>query len=415
VAVSLSAFDECDVFDVANLGQWSATRVYQMNVEGMKQVRWPGLNNATIGVCFLNAEGVIIGHFNMAKNGSLFDFVTGDYLFIDVPNGAKWFAFTAYNGNNALEAIAVDSENIEAIEPDWVEFDECLGGIYEASIDSLRQIRSISAVSVRVGTGTSTTSTEWTYDSDGNPTNTPTGTMNWTAKDLQNLSRRRGAGYQLFDYEMSKFVANLFFSVFGNRDSSKVLGAGKSAGGNTGTMDARGNSSSTDLANTSGSGNKCLGFESFFGCTYEFMDMVAVNVSTFIQAYKDKFPTGNTSHPINAVWHIYDPIRGTERTVQGITTSGYNIARVKNGRFCDVIASKCSGDNSAFATYYGDGNWYSGERCRVVGRAFSYAVVSGGVVFALADYAWSRSGTNNGSRLANRTQEIGRASCRERE
>ena len=378
--------------------------IYRLDVEGMKQVRWPGLNNATIGVCFLNAEGVIIGHFNMAKNGSLFDFVTGDYLFIDVPNGAKWFAFTAYNGNNALEAIAVDSENIEAIEPDWVEFDECLGGIYEASIDSLRQIRSISAVSVRVGTGTQTTSTEWTYDSDGNPTNTPTGTMNWTAKDLQNLSRRRGAGYQLFDYEMSKFVANLFFSVFGNRDSTKLLGAGKSAGGNTGTMDARGNSSSTDLANTSGSGNKCLGFESFFGCTYEFMDMVAVNVSTFIQAYKDKFPTGNTSHPINAVWHIYDPIRGTERTVQGITTSGYNIARVKNGRFCDVIASKCSGDSSAFVTYYGDINYYSASRCRVVGRAGSNAYVYGGVVCAGAHYAWSASNSYNGSRLAFRGQ-----------
>ena len=378
--------------------------IYRLDVEGMKQVRWPGLNNATIGVCFLNADGVIIGHFNMAKNGSLFDFVTGDYLFIDVPNGAKWFAFTAYNGNNAMEAIAVDSENIEAIEPDWVEFDECLGGIYEASIDSLRQIRSISAVSVRVGTGTQTTSTEWTYDSDGNPTNTPTGTMNWTAKDLQNLSRRRGAGYQLFDYEMSKFVANLFFSVFGNRDSTKLLGAGKSAGGNTGTMNASGNSSSTDLANTSGSGNKCLGFESFFGCTYEFMDMVAVNVSTFIQAYKDKFPTGNTSHPINAVWHIYDPIRGTERTVQGITTSGYNIARVKNGRFCDVIASKCSGDNSAFVTYYGDNNHYSASRCRVVGRASSNAKVYGGVVYAYAVDAWSISYTYNGSRLAFRGQ-----------
>ncbi len=378
--------------------------IYRLDVEGMKQVRWPGLNNATIGVCFLNAEGVIIGHFNMAKNGSLFDFVTGDYLFIDVPNGAKWFAFTAYNGNNALEAIAVDSENIEAIEPDWVEFDECLGGIYEASIDSLRQIRSISAVSVRVGTGTSTTSTEWIYDNDGNPTNTPTGTMNWTAKDLQNLSRRRGAGYQLFDYEMSKFVANLFFSVFGNRDSSKVLGAGKLAGGNTGTMDARGNSSSTDLANTSGSGNKCLGFESFFACTYEFMDMVAVNVSTFIQAYKDKFPTGNTSHPINAVWHIYDPIRGTERTVQGITTSGYNIARVKNGRFCDVIASKCSGDSQAFVTYYGDINYYSASRCRVVVRASYSAYVYGGVVFAHASKAWSDSNTGFGSRLAFRGQ-----------
>jgi len=199
-------------------------------------------------------------------------------------------------------------------------------------------------------------------------------------------------------------VANLFFSVFGNRDSTKVLGAGKSSGGTTGTMDARGNSSSTDLANTSGSGNKCLGFESFFGCTWEFMDMVAVNVSTYIQAYKDKFPTGNTSHPINAIWHIYDPIRGTERTVEGVTNYGYNIARVKNGRFCDVIASKCSGDNSAFVTYYGDANYYSAQRCRVVGRASNNANVYGGVVYAFAHYAWSYSYASYGSRLAFRGQ-----------
>ena len=327
-----------------------------------------------------------------------------DGIFIGVPNGAKWFAFATNSSNNALEAIAVDSDNIEAIEPDWVESDECLGGIYEASLDTLRQLRSISGATVRVGTGTSTTSSEWVYDDDGNPTNTPTGTMNWTAKDFQNLSRRRGAGYQLFDYEMSKLIANLYFSFHGNRDSSKVLGRGKSSGGTTGYLDSTGNSSSTNLANTSGNGNKCLGFESFFACTYEFMDMVAVNVSTYIQAYKDKFPTGNTSHPINAIWHIYDPIRGTERTVQGITTSGYNIARVKNGRFCDVIASKCSGDNSAFATHYGDANWYSGERCRVVGRADHGAGVYGGVVCAYASFAWSRSGAVYGSRLAFRGQ-----------
>ena len=35
--------------------------IYRIDVDGMKQVRWPGLNNATIGACFLNAEGVIIG------------------------------------------------------------------------------------------------------------------------------------------------------------------------------------------------------------------------------------------------------------------------------------------------------------------------------------------------------------------
>ncbi|MBQ6771307.1 MAG: hypothetical protein IJP44_10080 [Bacteroidales bacterium] len=377
--------------------------IYQIDVEGMKQVRWPGLNSATIGACFLNAEGVIISHYNMAIAGSLFDFVIGEYIFIDVPSGAKWFAFATNSSNNALEAIAVDSDNIEAIEPDWVESDECLGGIYEASLDTLRQLRSISGATVRVGTGTNTTSSEWVYDDDGNPTNTPTGTMNWTAKDFQNLSRRRGAGYQLFDYEMSKLIANLYFSFHGNRDSSKVLGRGKSSGGTTGYLDSTGNSSSTNLANTSGNGNKCLGFESFFACTYEWMDMVAVNVSTFEAAYKAKMTTSG-SYPTNAKWHIYDPIRGTERVVQGISGSGNNIARVKHGRFCDVIASKCTSDTSAYVANYCDGNWYSDSTCRVVVRASVNAHVNGGVVYASENNAWSYSYTSVGSRLAFRGQ-----------
>ena len=374
--------------------------VYRIDVEGMKQVRWPGLNSVDIGACFVNDEGIIISHYNMAKSGTLFDFVNGDYIFIDVPSDAKWFFFTSYNTNDILEAIAVDSDEIEAIEPDWVENDECLGGIYQASLDGLRRPRSISGATVRTGTGTSTTSAEWLYDANGNPTNTPTGNMNWTCKDFQNLSRRRGTGYQLFDYEMSKFVANLYYSVIGNRDATKKLGSGKSAGGATGYLDSTGNSSSTNLANTSGSGNKCLGFESFFGCTWEFMDMIAVNVPSFQQAYLDKMKDNITSYSINAIYHIYDPISGTERTVQGITDTGKCIARVKNGRFCDVLASKCSSDSSVYAANYCDANYYTASRCRVVGRSYYGAGVYGGVAYAYAHYAWSFSGAGLGCRLA---------------
>lgn len=374
--------------------------VYQIDVEGMKQVRWPGLNNANIGACFLDEDGIIIEAYNMAVSHSLFDFTEGDYIFIDVPTGAKSFVFTSAASNADLEAIAVDSSEIEAIEPDWVENEECLGGIYQASVDSLTQLRSISGVAVKVGTGTSTTSTEWTYDSDGNPTNTPASTMNYTGKDFQNLARRRGDGYQLFDYEMSKLIAILWMSMSGTRDAQLALGYGKSSGGTTGYLDAYGNSDSTHLAKTSGSGNKCLGFESFFGCTWEWMDMVVVNVSSYAEAYKNYMSPDITTHPINAKWHIYDPVNKTERIVQGITTSGYCIARTKHGRFCDVIASKCSTDNSSWAANYCDVNYYTASRCRVVGRSSSNAGAYGGLVFAYAYHASSHSSTGSGSRLA---------------
>ena len=375
---------------------------YQIDVDGMKQVRYPGLNNEAIGACFLDESGVIISKYNMAVANNLFDFVNGDYIFINVPSGAKTFVFTSPSGiSSDIEAIAVDSTEIEAIEPDWVESDECLGAIYQGSIDSLARLRSVSGVSVCVGTGTSTTSIEWQYDADGNPTNTPTGSMNYTAKDFQNLARRRGAGYQLIDYELSKLLAILFFSLSGTRDSSKYCGYGKSSVGTTGYLDSLGNTTSTNLGSTSGQGNKCMGFESFFACTYEWMDMVAVNVPSFVQAFKDKMLDGIVAYPIDAKYHIYDPIKKTEREVQALTTnSGYCVARTKHGRFCDIVASKFANDNSKFATHYADAQWYTSSRCRVVGRSYNSAGAYGGVVYADAYHASSLSNASYGSRLA---------------
>jgi hypothetical protein len=384
------------------LAETANHNTYQLNVEGMKQVRYPGLNNEAIGACFLNESGVIISKYNMAVANNLFDFVNGDYIFINVPSGAKTFVFTSPSGiPSTLEAIAVDSTEIEAIEPDWVESEECLGAIYQGSIDSLTRLRSVSGATVKVGTGTQTTSIEWQYDANGNPTNTPTGTMNYTAKDFQNLARRRGAGYQLIDYEMSKLLAILFYSLSGTRDAQKYCGYGKSAGGTTGYLDSIGNTTSTNLGSVSGSGNKCMGFESFFACTYEWMDMVAVNVPSFVQAFKDKMSPDLGTYPIDAKYHIYDPINETERLVQALTTnSGYCVARTKHGRFCDIVASKFNSDNSRFVANYADGQWYTASRCRVVGRSYDYANAYGGVACAIASDASSHSEAVYGSRLA---------------
>lgn len=371
---------------------------YKLDVSGMKQVRWPGLNNANIGAVFLNEEGVIIKKYNMAVNNTLFDFVEGEYIFIDVPDGAKSFVFASATANNSLEAIAVDSSEIEAIEPDWVLSEEWLGGIYHASIDTITQLRSISGATIRVGTNISTTSSEWSYDSEGKPTNTPLNGMNYTVKDFQNLAARRGNGYQLFDYEMSKLMAILYYSLTGNRDAQLLCGYGKGPGGTTGYTDAIGNS---DSYKGQLNGNKCLGFESFFGCTWEFMDNVAVNVPTYAQALKDKMSDQVSSYPIDAKWHIFDPIAKTERVVQGITTSGYAIARTKHGRYCDVIASKCSSDSSVWATNYCDANNYTYSRCRCVCRSGSLSSGAiGGLVYANANFASSFSSSDFGSRLA---------------
>ena len=92
---------------------------------------------------------------------------------------------------------------------------------------------------------------------------------------------------------------------------------------------------------------------------------------------------------------------GSERTVQGITNNGDNqeIARMKHGRFCDVIPSKCV-TNASMNTYYCDAQWYTASGGRCVLRSGSSTGSYGGFVCCGAYCDASSSNTGNGSRLA---------------
>jgi len=369
--------------------------VYSLDVAGMKQVRWPGMNSSAIGSAFLDANGVIIKVFNLAIANT--DFLDGEYVFTDVPTNAVTFVFSSRETNNQLEAIAVDSAEIEAIEPDWVHNDAWIGGVYQASVDGLMRLRSISGVNVRYGNNNSKTSTEWVYDANGRVRNTPVNGLNYSHKDRQNLAMRRGEGFQLFDYEMSKLCALLWYSMTGTRDAQLVCGYGKNPGGQTGYMDSIGNADSQRTA--SNNGNKCLGFESFFGCTAEVLDNVAVNVVSW-ESYLKNHGVESANDPIDAKCHIYDPITKTERVVQCITNSGVCIGRTKHGRFADIIASKCTSDNSHWAENYCDAQYYTHARCRVVIRSLNNAVAGGGISYADMSNVSSGASSAHTARLA---------------
>ena len=373
--------------------------IYKINVEGMKQVRWPGRNSSVYGVAFLDANGVIIEKWGMSVSGDDFDFMEteGDYIFMDVPAGAVEFAFSSMVENhNVNEVIAVDSDEVEAIEPDWVEHKECLVGIYQASVDTDGNLRSLSGKTVKRGTGTSTTWAGWEYNNLGNPTNTPSGTLNFTMKDFQNVSRLRGLagsmnGYQLIDYEMSKFVAILFYCLQGNLNAQDVCGVGSYAT-TTGYTNGIGNANSYSGQY---SGNKCLGLESFFACVYEWVDNIGINVSSYITFYRNRM-TGGTA---NRRWVIYNPETNTERSVLEKGGDGY-IKRVRNGRFCDIVPTATGGTGAGSNYRYADYNYYSGSTGRVLGRSHYYGSAYGGLAYAYAYNASSYSYTYFGSRLA---------------
>ena len=383
----------------------SAYNAYKVDVEGMKQVRFPFVNSSLQCAAFVDADGLIVGTFNFYKSDT--DFVVGDYVFTDVPDGAVAMYFGCSTSvDDDTEVIAVDSSEIEAIEPDWVESPESLVGIYEGGLDGSYNFRSVSGVSTRVGTGTST-NYSWTYDSDGNPTDTiaPAGTSycNYTGWDFMMLARMRGDGYQCIDYEQSKFLANLWWAMNGVRDDQEKCGYGRSTTvGTTGYADSIGKSDSYKGQYTSStSGNKILGIESLSGGIWEGMDNVAVNVGSFAHTFANHGVADSSTDSADGVWHIYDPQTASERTVQGLTSgSGYNIARVKNGRFMDTVPSKVSSDNSTFRTYYCAYWSYSSSTGRRVGRSSYGTYAYGGLAYASANYAFSGSHTNFGSRLA---------------
>ena len=374
---------------------------YEVNVDGMKQVRWPGLNSATVGAVFVDADDKVVGTFNMSVSHSLFDFVLGDYVFCDVPQGAKKFVFSSPTGFDDQEVIAVDSKEAEAIEPDWVHTTDRLLGVYGLSIDSLLRARSISGAKTRVGTDKSGTNTDWKYDAAGNVTNTsiPTSTMNYTYKDLMNICETRGKGFQAIDYEMSKDVANIVMALTGERDIQTLCGYGCSPGYTAGgsSMNTYGNTTKEGM--TSGYGNVIFGLQNFVGCATEWESNVAVNVQDYATFKKNKC-VENASDPVDHKWHIYDPVAGTERVVQGINATGYCIGRVKFGRYADIIPSRLTTDNSKWNENYSDQYTYNSSRGRVVGRSNSYASAYGGLVYAHAFCASSSSGAACGSRLA---------------
>ena len=386
----------------------AACDVYEINVEGMKQVRWPGVNSTDLGCVFLDADGKIMSIFKMAVSNAQFDFVAGeDYIFCDVPAGAVKFRFTSQMGCGDQEAIAVDSASVEAIEPDWVFRKEFLMGIYGVGIDALGRARSVSGTKAAVGDGTASTSPDWTYDKNGRVTNiTPPTGLHRTRQDFINLCEMRGEGFHAISYEQSKDLANIIMELTGTRDIQAICGRGCSAGYTCGSqtlngknINAWGNRTVTGV--TSNVGNLMFGIQNFVACNYEWMAHVAMNVSSFKDWKSKKCPTEDASYPLDTRFRIYDVVTDTERSVQATPQgAGYCISRVRHGRYMDVVPGKTSSDNSAWNKNYSDKWEYSNGRCRVVGRADNYAHAYGGLVYASAGSVSSSSGAYVGSRLA---------------
>ena len=132
------------------------------------------------------------------------------------------------------------------------------------------------------------------------------------------------------------------------------------------------------------------------------MDNVAINITSYDEFYKNRceVPSGSV---VDNKWHIrmHD---GYERVVQGVGTTGdYNeIARVRGGRFADVVpsATKNVGTSTMLISHYCDVQYYTPSTGRCVSRAGSSGGLNYGLVFVNANNDSSVSSASYGSRLA---------------
>lgn len=349
----------------------SANSYCIVDVEGYKQARFPGLVSAVYGAVFLDAENNIVGRMKATSDSGI---INGMYLFSAIPEGATKLAFSIVNAAAFDYVLLTKSEELEAIEPDWVEHEACLCGVYEARVaDDVA--RSISGVQ---------------------------SSASISQADFEVYANNRGKGFQLVDWEMHKDVCNLFYAKYGNRDSQGTCGYGSSTTGRaTGLTNEAGmtdthanpttpteNTAYLTLGDTEKNINSpnVMGYENWQGNKAEWLGKTGFNVAKIDYQWVSTMPDGS------------------QRRIQGLQATGdLYPCNVVHGRFMDIVVARSGGSTS---TYYFDNCYQAGSTARVVCRSSSYANAYGGVAFSYASYDSSYTYSFIGSRLAFRGEIV---------
>jgi len=413
-----------DTMNEALLYGTNALDTYRVDVSGgMKQVRFPGYHDRSDGIAcvlFVGINNKVLQVFNfemqdIVVNGSIvnpadFDNNIGDYIFLTIPDNAKYlyFACTKESAATEPEVILTDSMEIEAIEPDWVEHKSELIGIYQGWAEGITTggtptsgLRSISGKVVSRGSGTSK-QVAWSYDSIGNPTALPTSRINGTAQDFFNLARYRtyqsgvlNGEYTTVPFETSKDMANLLMAWFGTRDIETIVGRGSSSGETTGIRNNIGMGDSAYPAQNQH--NKMWGLECWTASTYEWTDKGCFNAPSFAQFLRERRPA-SASYVTDFFYNILQQ-DGNERRVKAASLNHATCAaRVRFGRRCEIVVSSYTGETS-YAMCYAAYQSSNSDKGRVLGRSGNSASADAGVAYSSTYGASAYSSADRGGRL----------------
>lgn len=297
---------------------------------GYKQVRCPVVTSALMGAIITDAEGRVL---KRAAASQTMGHTPGAYIFMAVPEKAAMLYFTIDPSAPFDYVLLSESDKPEAIEPDWVEHEACLTGVYMASVaDDMLVSRS----------GVQNTA-------------------NIIRAAFEAYATVRGDGFNIIDYEMHKDVAQLFYARYGERNSQLVCGPGRTlqtiVSGNsdeTGMQDTKPTAKDGDALPTPNGGENygnspnayvlkhdgdtqrtqigvavCLGYEAWYGITMEFI-RGWYNLSGSDYDFVLPMPDGS------------------ERTIHGSRLRG-DIwpARMMHGRYMDLTAASSGGSSTS--------------------------------------------------------------------
>lgn len=405
-------FSVGDNYNESFLSNATTLNLYKVDVSDMKQVRFPGLRHDNFCSAFVDADGKIVELFtftmkDISSNGVVvnpadFNNDHGEYVFLSVPVDAKYlyFACTKVSAEKMPEVILTDSEDIEAIEPDWVEHKAELIGVYQGYAEGITQggtprtgLRSISGKPTSRGGGSAAAA--WNYDQDGNPTALPNGNIAGSAADFFNLARIRGEGFSTVNYETSKDMANLLMAWFGTRDIETLVGRGSSANYTTGVRNAIAFGDSAFYAQNQH--NKMWGLEAWTGSLYEWTDGGCLNAPSFKEFKRNKRGE-NTAWAIDYYYNILQQDGNERRVLAANDGSATCVARVRFGRYCDIVVSSYTKETT-YALCYAAYQSTQNSRARVLGRSSYNAHAFAGVAYSVTNYDASFSHSYYGGRL----------------
>jgi len=350
-------------------------QVLRISVDGYKRVRYPSaMGTGLIGAFFVDSEETPVKE--VVAEGTL-GFVDGMYVICDIPSEAKSLYFTINKNVDFDPVVLSNSDKIEDMEPDWVEHDECLVGVHEASFLGSK-IVSIASNTYSAG-------------------NISQGEFSYSA------SRR---GMQLIDWDMHKDIANLFYAFYGRRDSqdqcgygsntnSRIIGETSKLGmrdtinqnhATTGAWYVESDEWGIETVKTIGC-NNCMGYENLFGGKSEYLDKVSLPNDPVSEQYK---------------LYIESP-SGAVRKIKTSSVGGYMI-KVYHQKYMDIASVSSATGTST--TYYCDEFVPSSSKSRVVLRSSYNAFAQGGVSYAHCGFDSSNAYVYYGSRLAFRGQIV---------